>query len=239
MTAIDLGFALNVALPLTQAAYHPDKPELPAGWEKTGDIVLAGSLGITLFARWVTGDPLGTSFGITATDGKTTAICFRGTESAVEWADDLDAIVARDGAEEGFEDIYRALATPLPTADTIVAGHSLGGALALLYAEQYLPPSAAIYTFGCPRVFTRERAMVFDSTHPNCYRFANMWDIVPKSPPLWFKHVGIPIDVDGGISLDLHVNHRLIWTYRNGIFKLLEKLRKKTASQSASQPQPA
>lgn len=83
-----------------------------------------------------------------------------------------------------------------------VAGHSLGGALAILSAQRYR--FAAAYTFGAPRVGDKEFARY--AGPPGHYRIDNGIDIVPKLPLLvmGYKHSGhwCYIASGGGLWID-------------------------------------
>jgi len=62
-----------------------------------------------------------------------------------------------------------------------VCGHSLGGALALLYATEMKASQPLLYTYGMPRTFTRLAASLLkDITH---YRHVNDNDTVAQIPP--------------------------------------------------------
>lgn len=65
-------------------------------------------------------------------------------------------------------------------------GHSLGAALAILAAHAY-GPAAGVYTFGSPRVGTREFTM--SRTMP-IYRVVNSTDLVTRIPPVPFEPSG-------------------------------------------------
>jgi hypothetical protein len=88
-----------------------------------------------------------------------------------------------------------------------VAGHSLGGALALLAAEDMAKagrPIEMVCTFGCPRVFAPWQAGAYDNLsanlpgHPDrrleqvTYRFVDSYEFISHVPPalMGFKHVG-------------------------------------------------
>ncbi|EBM4472291.1 lipase family protein [Salmonella enterica] len=62
-----------------------------------------------------------------------------------------------------------------------VCGHSLGGALALLYAAEMKVFNPVLYTYGMPRTFSRLAGhLLRDITH---YRHVNDNDLVPQIPP--------------------------------------------------------
>ncbi|ECF2500885.1 lipase family protein, partial [Salmonella enterica subsp. enterica serovar Virchow] len=62
-----------------------------------------------------------------------------------------------------------------------ICGHSLGGALALLYAAEMKTNQPILYTYGMPRTFTRAAISFLDSiTH---YRHVNDNDSITQIPP--------------------------------------------------------
>ena len=79
----------------------------------------------------------------------------------------------------------------------IIAGHSLGGALAtlgaahLLFHFEELRKITSFYTFGSPRVGTPGFVGGFDRLAPHIVRVWNEFDIVPQLPlPPLYDHVG-------------------------------------------------
>lgn len=80
--------------------------------------------------------------------------------------------------------------------DVYVCGHSLGGAMAVIIAEQLVAdgvPVKELRTFGQPRVGTSGYCKHLDVCGIGSYkRYVNNNDIVPKVPPtfMFFKHTG-------------------------------------------------
>lgn len=79
-----------------------------------------------------------------------------------------------------------------------IVGHSLGGALAVLQAldfvqnEGYNSSVLTIYSYGEPRIGNSAFATYVDSLDLNIYRSVNQNDIVPHLPPeSWgYQHHG-------------------------------------------------
>ena len=81
-----------------------------------------------------------------------------------------------------------------------VTGHSLGGALATLFAADVaanmpqLQRRVCVYSFGSPRVGNEQFAREFNTNVPRSFRCRNKLDLVPRlplwSPALRYKHVG-------------------------------------------------
>ena len=106
----------------------------------------------------------------------------------------------------------------------LVTGHSLGAALATLYADRISDIHSACYTFGSPRVGDKE---LIDNMVFRCYRFRNNNDIVTRVPPEWIGYthksdVLLYFDVDGipryGFSRGFMFMQWLKGTYR-GLFR--------------------
>lgn len=157
-------FAIDVMLPLAQAAYdmaNGDTLLLPAGFNVSGKIMVdekqfllalasaAASQQRMLRAMKVDSD----IFGLTAVNAatKTVAVSFRGTQTLEDWLADLDFVAlpyssVKDAGNVhmGFQLVYNAVrgsvaqlvrqALAAGCQNIWVTGHSLGGALALLCA---------------------------------------------------------------------------------------------------------
>ncbi|KAI9844580.1 MAG: hypothetical protein M1838_002145 [Thelocarpon superellum] len=80
-----------------------------------------------------------------------------------------------------------------PTFELVVVGHSLGGAIASLAAAELRKEgnTAALYTYGSPRVGNAPFAdLVTDQAGGN-YRVTHTDDIVPRLPPISFDYAHI------------------------------------------------
>lgn len=115
-----------------------------------------------------------------------------------------------------------------------ITGHSLGSALATMLAIDIAlnpkTPISQIYTFASPRVGDPDFVSQFNNLAPaDSYRIANVWDIVPHTPPdifftidhEWhYQHVNSYCPVDGGETIDVVTSHSLA-AYEAGLRKLL------------------
>jgi hypothetical protein len=152
----------------------------------------------------------GPTQGFVAFNDTISVLVFRGTTTLEDWKVNLDA--KRDiikthprnvRAHRGFLRAYLAaeprileLMREVPDRPLYLAGHSLGGALAVI-ASAALPLDpdikadsiASVYTFGAPRVGGGDFTQIVKVPH---YRVFNPWDIVPSVPPVWasFQHTG-------------------------------------------------
>lgn len=110
----------------------------------------------------------------------------------------------------GFADVYNDLRMDLydlleyPRVDT-VAGHSLGGVLAVLFADDMRRSnkvSPTVYTFGAPRIGDAVFSKSIDSSQ--IFRIYNTGDPVTRVPPLC-GHIGRPIKLTfPGNGLERH-----------------------------------
>lgn len=137
------------------------------------------------------------------------AIAFRGTDDASDWVTNLKIErVDQWGCKvhRGFSGaeklLNRQIAQVLPEADRYwITGHSLGGALATLFAVRLTDARfnvAGLYTFGSPRVgcrcFAQHADYVLAGRH---YRVVHGNDIVPRVPrPFRFRHCGQQVLLD-------------------------------------------
>ncbi len=132
----------------------------------------------------------------------------------------------------GFYEIYARLREPLlrqiagltvdenggvaPVERVVIAGHSLGGALATLAALDVARCSAApdagivLYTFGCPRVGDARLAIALDRYGVDAFRFVNSEDSVPDLPPSTLS------GSDDDRQLYQHIGRTAVFTAQRG-----------------------
>jgi hypothetical protein len=112
----------------------------------------------------------------------------------------------------------QARVTGIPqSASVVVAGHSLGAALATLYAVDNAKtdkiPSPICYTFASPRVGDSTFVGIFDQLDFTSWRIVNVRDIVPNLPPeiLGFRDVDAlqKYDSNGKVKSSIACAHAL------------------------------
>ena len=158
----------------------------------------------------------------------------RGTEGVLEWLKDAEFMPTRftrvpqaGEVEDGFFTIYDSM-TAIPFgqqaqqdlpglvksishANLTIAGHSLGSAIASLWALDVAvnTPVAALacYTLASPRVGFRAFVNCFNQNVPQSCRVYNEPDIVPKLPPL-YDHVNGGEQIDS--KLDPGIKHSIL-----------------------------
>lgn len=140
--------------------------------------------------RFVTVDEL--RFGLVNRDGQNYLVN-RGTANVEGWWHDFLAIPVRSPkgyiAHLGFIECSRKVfdAIDYIPPDTIIVGHSLGGAESVVLSEITGLP---IITFGCPRVYSR---LCVDFPAMNHTRIVNRGDLVTQVPgPLAWHHLCEP-----------------------------------------------
>lgn len=150
-------------------------------------------------------------------------IGFRGTISEIkQWASNLDVKYTKwyngnGKVHSGFYDRFNEIKTrtisllkkaqeELPNGDIIISGHSMGGAVATLFAsylKQINIHPRFVYTYGSPRVGDRTFAKYVDKQFgERLTRVMNDWDMITDLPPLAFgyRHTGKLITCKTGTS---------------------------------------
>lgn len=156
-------------------------------------------------------------------------VAFRGSKEKQDWLTDGEAWakqLANCRVHFGFwtaiASVHARILEALkayPPGDLYITGHSLGGALAMLFAYRCLADwpldIAGVYTFGQPRVGDAAFAKLY-----NCYlrhktfRFVNEEDIVPRLPGvlLGYRHCGqeVFLPSTGGTKLNPSLWRKLL-----------------------------
>lgn len=131
---------------------------------------------------------------------KTQIIAIQGTNSIQDWFANIEITpifddLLRVPVHRGFQAYARAVAADLerrkllnPNYQTLVTGHSLGGAAALLLGLYWYVQNPqeyhvqGVYTFGQPRVFSNRGATSWPYFSRRVFRFENCYDFVPLIP---------------------------------------------------------
>ena len=151
-----------------------------------------------------------------------TYVIFPGTASIQDWLTDVriaksDWFAGRSGrVHAGFKGAYQSVSSDIADAlhkacNVIIAGHSLGGALATLCAHDLVTSRivqpAEVYTFGSPRVGNWTFASDYNAKlHDQTFRVVNQRDPVPAVPFVCgtYKHAGTEVYLPdaGGTTID-------------------------------------
>jgi pimeloyl-ACP methyl ester carboxylesterase len=147
----------------------------------------------------------GSSFGFVASNDSTVVVVFRGTDDVIDWLTNVDAVpvpVDHGAVHRGFRNVTsKLMPRTLDAARTQgaaekklwVTGHSLGGAMALLFAhecEEQGLKLAGLVTFGQPMLCNGTFARYVNSQLAGKYlRFVHGGDAVTRMAPL-YSHCG-------------------------------------------------
>jgi Lipase (class 3) len=151
--------------------------------------------------------PLLSTNGFVAEGRGVRFVVFEGTDPLViaNWVTNFAFLPGTDGIHQGFSTALQAAWPQIRSAlggagsdqSLFVTGHSLGGALAVLWAMRARTELGVavngVYTFGMPRVGSPGFAQAYNEVlAENTYRLVHGEDIVPTVPPseLKFMHVG-------------------------------------------------
>ena len=143
---------------------------------------------------------------VIASDDKSVVLAFRGTEDLADVLTDIKILASRRTDERqhagfygGVDDIYAKLLVELERTGTCdkqlwVTGHSLGGALAAVFAHRAASTdnirARGVMTFGQPLVFGSTSAQaVLDKFNFDYVRFVNSWDPITRCLPN-YRHAG-------------------------------------------------
>ena len=143
---------------------------------------------------------------VIASDHQSVVVAFRGTEDLADVLTDIKTFSSSRTSErqhggfyDGVDDIYPKLVAEMNrhgvnNKQLWVTGHSLGGALAIVFAQRAASEdnirARGIRTFGQPLVFGSEPAQtVLDKFGVDYVRFVNSWDPITRCMPN-YRHAG-------------------------------------------------
>ena len=196
-------------------------------------------LGLSL-VKWIENKKSDTQ-GFVATKGKTIYVVWRGSESKKDFQNDasIDKVPFIEDGEKvhiGFKycwesvigDTYDAIDTALEmlaseTTNIVVSGHSLGGAVATLYAysikKHYPHYNVSSTTIGSPRVGNKTFKENYDKSDIDTLRIVHNNDLVTHTPYIRFYHVNHQVRLDNnGNRLKNDKSLKSFWLYLKAIF---------------------
>jgi hypothetical protein len=179
--------------------------------------------------------------GFVATRDKAIYVVWRGSESKKDFQNDasIDKVPFLNDGEKvhiGFKscwesvvgDTYDAIDTALEnlqgeTTDIVVCGHSLGGAVATLYAhsikKHYPHYNVKCVTIGSPRVGNKTFKENYDSYEIDTLRIVHNNDLVTHTPYIRFYHVNYQLRLDNnGNVLKRDKSLDALWLYLKALF---------------------
>jgi predicted lipase len=179
--------------------------------------------------------------GFVATKDKNIYVVWRGSESKKDFQNDasIDKVPFIEENEKvhiGFKycwesvvgDTYDTIDTALEnlqgeTTDIVVCGHSLGGAVATLYAysikKHYPHYNVKATTIGSPRVGNKAFKENYDKSGIDTLRIVHNNDLVTHTPYIGFHHVNYQVRLDtAGNRLQNDKSLKSLWLYLKSLF---------------------
>jgi triacylglycerol lipase len=184
-------------------------------------------------------------FGFIVENEKEIIVAFRGTDSQTDWLADAlafhkDFPYAADSGKvhQGFLEIYNSFRKDIFQAmerldnqkTVLITGHSLGAALATLFALDLLKnttfSNVELINFGSPRVGNRKFCQAVNKEVTTVTRIINVHDVVTLLPPFVIplpcrKNKGVFLHTKGKYKINVQKNtffgNHNIGTYINGL----------------------
>jgi Lipase (class 3) len=182
----------------------------------------------------VWGHPYNSYYIIWTDDSKKQqVVAIRGTDDLQDWeanllfepvSDKILQVAVHEGFGKYAQAVYDSLTTVnlyalYPGYDTYFAGHSLGGAAAVLTAlyfyvqEPHRYNIKGVYTFGQPRVFDTRGATSWPAFGRNVYHVENCYDpvpLVPVSYDIFHTFVIDPLDANAQRQQYQHIGKEIL-----------------------------
>ncbi|MGE6486921.1 lipase family protein [Paenisporosarcina sp. NPDC076898] len=214
---------------------------------ENGKLILPKGYSLRYTIRALAGveEPESEVFGFIAESQETIIVAFRGTRTFKDNESDQDLyqvpypFVRNAGkTHRGFTCIYqstrnefiRELNKLSPTKQLLIAGHSLGGGLAVLAALDIAVNTGfknpSVYTYGSPRAGDPIFASTFDQRVKNSDRIYNIHDIIPTLPDqaypppftqkgLYYQHVNRKYALSFQLNSVAVRNHEIVCYFKN------------------------
>jgi len=161
------------------------------------------------------------------TETGTAGVIIRGARDLSDWLCNSHFELQKTpcgGIHEGFWEAANSFWLPLcmelnqlPKGTRLVlAGHSLGAAIATVLAVQLYPLPLEVYTFASPKTGDARFAKVYNMLKIKTERYTNRLDIVPHLPEgFGYRHVCPGIEFNDGHIGAILENHTLDTYIRN------------------------
>ena len=181
----------------------PQPSNFPSGWQIIFNITVDAVVPLFSEVQFIG------FIAQSTTNPDSAIIAFRGTEGDLDWIKDLEfkpvpftQVPNGGNVEYGFLSVYETLHGVIPStgerrklgdlvgelsagSSLVVAGHSLGGALAILHGAVVAAGGGvnlSVYTYAAPMVGDQQFVTTFGSLVPESVRIYNFPDIIPDLP---------------------------------------------------------
>ena len=143
--------------------------------------------------------------------GSTLTIAIKGSSGWREWFANAELQMAPfripgTRVHGGFREVFDRIAEPIAAeiaarepVRLVLAGHSLGGAVASMLAAWLARPGldVSVYTYGSPAPGDRAFAAAHEERAPAAWRIVHDLDAAPHTPKGPYHHVGSKLWIDG------------------------------------------
>lgn len=152
-------------------------------------------------------------------DSKNKFLVHSGFQNALYFTDKTTKLISLDAIYKHITDLDL-----LKSRKIIITGHSLGGALALLFFtkiyfhfnDYFKNNKTRIVVFGCPAVGLKKFKEHFNKLNQETLRIINKSDLITFLPPYFYHHVGNEVGInDNEIIFRKTWGSRMKFTLRN------------------------
>ena len=154
-------------------------------------------------------------------------VAFAGTQDTMDFVTDAKflktSLEGMGKVHVGFDGAYKEIAPELEKClnkdkPVFLTGHSLGGATTIIAAQDLKKKGydvAGVYTYGNPRVGDSKFKKAYDNLGIPTHRFVNSYDLVPRVPKIFYRHVERPVFMSGdGRLLQKQESATKLWLWQ-------------------------